>query len=140
MIEIACVFLGALLTIFMEIAFGAIQNIQSKKHSARLLYYDVLSIMKYLISIEIGEKSNMPDIRYNTEWQTMLLKLDYLTPEQIVRIYNFYDAVYNYNFTYKSEDSKKYLKELGNIVQSEKFGKMLNSIGRKAGIINDKRG
>ncbi|MGN1165060.1 MAG: hypothetical protein ACI4S2_01365 [Lachnospiraceae bacterium] len=138
MIEVLCVLLGAVLTIVTETIFGIVNGVNKRKHSARLLYYDVLSIIKYTTQYKIGGNNVMPNIRYNDEWQNMLLELDYLTPSQIVIIYNLYDAIYDFNYAFGSEETDAYFNEIEKIVMSNDFSELMNIIKQKAGINKDK--
>lgn len=132
MLEVICVLLGAVLTIVTEIIFGILKNSESKKQSARLLYYDILSIFKYIIGYQVLEDGCATDIRYNEEWQTILLNLDYLTPSQIVCIYNLYDAVYNFNYSYGSSEEKRYFDELKSCVNGDAFSSLTKLLKKKA--------
>lgn len=136
MIEVICVLLGAILAILTEIIHKHIETESIKVHCAKLLFYDITSVMKYIITYR-EDRTIAPSIQYNTEWQKLLLKLDFLSEGEIFLIYQLYELIHDYNCTYKEngfEEAKIYQKPLANMVYGEDFLKVIEILKKKARI------
>lgn len=131
MVEICCVLLGAFLTIVTDLIFQFVNHLKKRKHSTRLLYYDILSITKYMVLYKMDERKTIPNIRYNADWQTILLELDFLTPEQVVAIYNFYDAVFNFNCAFGGNEEARYYEELKGAVTNKEMSELSKMLRHK---------
>ena len=132
-VEIVCVVVGAAIAILTDIVWNWYNQKKNEKHNARLLYYDLKSVTKYVLHHVIYEDKTFLSIRYNTDWQIVLMELENLNLEQVELIYDFYDAVYDYN---EMKNMEK-LKELEQFVKNSKFKNMINSVKVKAKISND---
>lgn len=76
-VEVLCVLLGAILAIVTDALFNVIEKRNKRIHSTRLLYYDMLSIIKYVAVYKEYKKDSRPNIRYNSQWQNMLLEMGF---------------------------------------------------------------
>ena len=66
-IEIECVLLGALITVITDIIWHYMESKNKKRHSARMLYYDILSIKKYVDQHNQNRLETYENLRYNRE-------------------------------------------------------------------------
>lgn len=133
-VEIEGVLLGAIITIVADMVWHYIEGMNRKKHSARLLYYDILSIRKYVDQYNQNPLDPYADLRYNGEWQKMLLELDFLSSEQIESVYDLYDAVYNFDYSDERSWQESCFGKINKIFQSQEFDALMNEILCKAKI------
>lgn len=97
-VEIVGIITGAVLSIVTTFIFDKCRAKKEAIHNAKLLYYDILSIIKYFSNVDDGGRiGEYPDIRYNEQWQNIVANISFLESEQIGLLYNLYDAVYDYN-------------------------------------------
>lgn len=97
-VEIVGIITGAVLSIVTTFIFDKCRVRKEAIHNAKLLYYDILSIIKYFSNVyDWGRTGEYPDIRYNEQWQNIVADINFLESEQIGLLYNLYDAVYDYN-------------------------------------------
>lgn len=142
-IEIICVLLGAGITILTDYFYRKINSKNQRKHSARMLYYDLVSVKEYILTHKLYKLGIRTDIRYNKEWQRMLFDLDCLSPEQVKRVYDLYDAIYDYDYSFDVDEAKRfgigktsvsyiYFERIRKIIESQEFKtleKRIESIG-----------
>lgn len=95
MTEILGVFLAAFLTYILWRIQENKRDRGSKSHASSILFYDLKSIETYINN----ERSSI-NLRYSAEWQQMIANCSFLKDEQVKNIYNIYDKVYNYNYSY----------------------------------------
>ena len=133
-VEIEGVLLGAIITIVADMVWHYIEGMNRKKHSARLLYYDILSIKKYVDQYNQNPLEIYADLRYNVEWQKMLLELDFLSSEQIENVYDLYDAVYDFNYSEGRSWQEACFDKINKIFQSQEFDTLVKKIQCKAQI------
>lgn len=133
-IEIECVLLGALITIITDVIWHYMESKNKKRHSARMLYYDILSIKKYVDQHNQNRLETYENLRYNREWQNILLELDFLSFKQVECVYNLYDTVYD--FEYSDEYSWRYecFDKINKIITSKEFDDLMKKIQHKAKI------
>lgn len=96
------VLIGGGITLAVEFSVKLYEKNQLKKHSASLLYYDLKSIEEYLNI----ENQNV-DIRYSTEWQSMVANCTFLKNTEVEYIYKIYDQVYNQNWLMNNSNNIK---------------------------------
>ena len=133
-IEIECVLLGALITIITDVIWHYMESKNKKRHSARMLYYDILSIKRYVDQHNQNRLETYENLRYNREWQNILLELDFLSFKQVECVYNLYDTVYD--FEYSDEYSWRYecFDKINKIITSKEFDDLMKKIQHKAKI------
>ena len=133
-IEIECVLLGALITVITDVIWHYMESKNKKRHSARMLYYDILSIKKYVDQHNQNRLETYENLRYNREWQNILLELDFLSFKQVECVYNLYDTVYD--FEYLDEYSWRYecFDKINKIITSKEFDDLMKKIQHKAKI------
>lgn len=133
-IEIECVLLGALITVITDVIWHYMESKNKKRHSARMLYYDILSIKKYVDQHNQNRLETYENLRYNREWQNILLELDFLSFKQVECVYNLYDTVYD--FEYSDEYSWRYecFDKINKIITSKEFDDLMKKIQHKAKI------
>lgn len=133
-IEIECVLLGALITVITDVIWHYMESKNKKRHSARMLYYDILSIKKYVDQHNQNRLEAYENLRYNREWQNILLELDFLSFKQVECVYNLYDTVYD--FEYSDEYSWRYecFDKINKIITSKEFDDLMKKIQHKAKI------
>lgn len=144
-IDIFCVVLGAAITILTDIAYRKVNSANQRKHSARMLYYDILSVEGYVAEHKMYKSGIRTDIRYNKEWQRMLLDLDCLSPEQVKKVYDLYDAIYDYDYSFDIVEAKRvgigktsvsnvHFEKIIKIIESREFKALEKEIKNKAKI------
>lgn len=133
-VEIECVILGALITIATDTMWRYKENKNKKKHNARMLYYDILSIEKYVNQHNQNRLGAYEDLRYNGEWQKILLELDYLSFKQIDCVYNLYDTVYDFNCSDEYSWRNECFDKISSIIKSKDFDNLMKKIQHKAEI------
>ena len=133
-IEIECVLLGALITVITDVIWHYMESKNKKRHSARMLYYDILSIKKYVDQHNQNMLETYENLRYNREWQNILLELDFLSFKQVECVYNLYDTAYD--FEYSDEYSWRYecFDKINKIITSKEFDDLMKKIQHKAKI------
>ena len=119
--------IGGVCTLIGGIFVYKKQNEAQIKQAASVLYYDLKSIERYLKT----ERSSV-NIRYFSEWQSVVAECIFLKSDDVEQIYKIYDLVYDYDYHYKlKEEHGTVVKE--DISQYEELKKiMFNS--SKAGL------
>lgn len=93
--------LGACLAYFFGIKQQKKIDKMNKMLAASQLYYDLKSIEDYL-----KEETGAVNLRYSNQWQVIVAQCAFLEPEQVKKVYDIYDKVYNYNYYYKSKEKR----------------------------------
>jgi hypothetical protein len=101
-INLLSAFLGAIaggaLTYITEIRLRKEDRKQQERHYASMLYYDLRSIENYVLK----EESSV-DIRYSSDWQSIVSECTFLKPSYVENLYKIYDLVYNFNYHFKEQ-------------------------------------
>lgn len=81
---------------------------REEQFAAAILYNDLRSIERY-----VRDATNHINIRFSNDWQSMIAKCLFLEDYQIEWLYELYDEIYNYNYSYalKEQDSTRFDKE-----------------------------
>ena len=108
--ELIAVLVGGILSIVTTWYFNKNQEEKIIRHNAAMLYYDLLSILKYF-NTEYDGNEMYPEIRYNTEWQNTLNNLYGIKNDQILTVYNIYDTIFDYNAILGQEKTNKITEE-----------------------------
>lgn len=136
-VEILCVLLGAVITISTDFLYHYIDKKNRRKHNARLLYYDILSINKYVDQYNRNRTGVYVDLRYNGEWQKILLELDFLSSEQVECIYNLYDAVYDFDYSPEYTWRQECFDKIEKVIKRQEFKNLMRLIKDKAKVKGD---
>lgn len=72
-----------------------------KMLSAAILYHDIKSIERY-----IKEDYSHINIRYSSDWQSMIAKCFFLNDKQVEWLYMFYNEVYNFNYQFSLKEKE----------------------------------
>lgn len=123
--EIFCVVLGSILAILGQVLFNIFNNGKVQKHNTAMIYYDIQSILKYVKQYKSDKQDVVPNIRYHSEWQNMLLELNYLKSSQVLCIYDFYDAVYDYDCAMEKGCGIEFFEELEKVAEREDFKQVI---------------
>ena len=78
----------------------SISNIRRRMY-ASVLYYDLKSIESYLKT----ERSSV-NIRYFSEWQSIVAECTFLEPDDVEQLYKIYDLVYDYDYHYRLKEER----------------------------------
>ncbi len=89
-----CTLLGGLLVYYRQ--SGA-----QTRQAASVLYYDLKSIESYLKT----ERSSV-NIRYFSEWQSIVAECTFLEPDDVEQLYKIYDLVYDYDYHYRLKEER----------------------------------
>lgn len=90
----ACTLLGGWLVYYSQ--SGA-----QTRQAASVLYYDLKSIESYLKT----ERSSV-NIRYFSEWQSIVAECTFLEPDDVEQLYKIYDLVYDYDYHYRLKEER----------------------------------
>lgn len=77
------------------------QNNAQTRQAASVLYYDLRSIESYLKA----ERSSV-NIRYFSEWQSVVAECTFLKPDDVEQLYKVYDLVYDYDYHYRLKEKQ----------------------------------
>ena len=77
------------------------QNKAQTRQAASVMYYDLKSIESYLKA----ERSSV-NIRYFSEWQSIVAECTFLKPNDVEQLYKIYDLVYDYDYHYKFKEKQ----------------------------------
>lgn len=83
---------------------GLVYHIQSgaqTKQAASVLYYDLKSIESYLKT-----EGSSVNIRYFSEWQSIVAECTFLKPDDVDQLYKIYDLVYDYDYHYRLKEEQ----------------------------------
>ena len=89
-----CTLLGGLLVYYRQ--SGA-----QTRQAASVLYYDLKSIESYLKT----ERSSV-NIRYFSEWQSIVAEWTFLEADDVEQLYKIYDLVYDYDYHYRLKEER----------------------------------
>ena len=71
------------------------------RQAASVLYYDLKSIESYLKT-----EGSSVNIRYFSEWQSIVAECTFLEPDDVEQLYNIYDLVYDYDYHYRLKEEQ----------------------------------
>lgn len=132
--ELIAVLVGGILSIVTTWYFNKNQEEKIIRHNAAMLYYDLLSILKYF-NTEYDGNEMYPEIRYNTEWQNTLNNLYGIKNDQILTVYNIYDTIFDYNAILGQEKNKQdYRRKIENQLKDKNFLDLLQFLKKQAKI------
>ena len=77
------------------------QSGTQKRQAASVLYYDLKSIESYLKT-----EGSSVNIRYFSEWQSIVAECTFLKPDDVEQLYKIYDLVYDYDYHYKLKEKQ----------------------------------
>lgn len=99
---------GGICTYLVEKGKRKEETKKLERHAASILYYDLKSLEKYF-----RETEENVNLRYSSDWQTMLSNCSFLTEENVMYLYKIYDEAYNYNIAFDLVDirNKRFKKE-----------------------------
>ena len=89
-----CTLLGGLLVYYRQ--SGA-----QTRQAASVLYYDLKSIESYLKT-----EGSSVNIRYFSEWQSIVAECTFLEPDDVEQLYKIYDLVYDYDYHYRLKEEQ----------------------------------
>lgn len=78
-----------------------IQRGAQTKQAASVLYYDLKSIESYLKT-----EGSSVNIRYFSEWQSIVAECTFLKPDDVDQLYKIYDLVYDYDYHYRLKEEQ----------------------------------
>lgn len=90
----ACTLLGGWLVYYSQ--SGA-----QTRQAASVLYYDLKSIESYLKT-----EGSSVNIRYFSEWQSIVAECTFLEPDDVEHLYKIYDLVYDYDYHYRVKEEQ----------------------------------
>jgi len=139
--EIAAAIIGCIVTGLLGLVYGKHQSRAEKKamqsRSASLLYLDLKSIEEYVRerhngTILAGDYRLKADIRYNNDWQQLVINCASLPNSQHKTLRKIYDHVYDYNCAFKQCTSTKpeHLVEVM-ITKNEKYLNLIRTLNGK---------
>ena len=99
-IDILAVVIGAFIAIGADIVWNYFNNLKRRKHNASILLYDLISIKDYFQNGEIEGGKKIANLRYTTEWQSLVAECDFLKRNHVEFLYKVYDKVHDYNYLY----------------------------------------
>lgn len=76
------------------------------KQAASVLYYDLKSIESYLKT-----EGSSVNIRYFSEWQSIVAECTFLEPDDVEQLYKIYDLVYDYDYHYRLKEEQGAVKK-----------------------------
>ena len=76
------------------------------KQAASVLYYDLKSIESYLKT-----EGSSVNIRYFSEWQSIVAECTFLEPDDVEHLYKIYDLVYDYDYHYRLKEEQGAVKK-----------------------------
>lgn len=76
------------------------------KQAASVLYYDLKSIESYLKT-----EGSSVNIRYFSEWQSIVSECTFLEPDDVEQLYKIYDLVYDYDYHYRLKEEQGAVKK-----------------------------
>jgi len=110
--------LAAVATVVVEIIIHNFDIKREIRQNARILYYDIDSVISYLKKYSVALPQNTyPNIRYNEDWEHNLLAVKKLSVSDTKTIFSLYDAIYDYNSTF----NKSKCLNLNNVCREEIF-------------------
>ena len=65
------------------------------------MYYDLKSIESYLKT-----EGSSVNIRYFSEWQSIVAECTFLKPDHVDQLYKIYDLVYDYDYHYRLKEEQ----------------------------------
>ena len=77
------------------------QSGTQKRQAASVLYYDLKSIESYLKT-----EGSSVNIRYFSEWQSIVAECTFLKPDDVEQLYKIYDLVYDYDYHYRLKEEQ----------------------------------
>lgn len=89
-----CTLLGGVLAYYS-------QSWAQTRQAASVLYYDLKSIESYLKTEE-----SAVNIRYFSEWQSIVAECTFLEPDDVEQLYKIYDLVYDYDYHYRLKEEQ----------------------------------
>lgn len=100
--------LGGLCTYIIEERKRTKENKRKENHAAAMLFYDLKSIERYITT----EQKDV-NLRYSIDWQNMVTECPFLDDDKIELLYQIYDEIYNFNYSYlkREEKGKKVFRE-----------------------------
>lgn len=93
--------IGGLCTLAGGVLAFQKQNEAQTQQAASVLYYDLKSIESYL-----KEERSSVNIRYFSEWQSIVAECTFLKPDDVEQLYKIYDLVYDYDYHYKLKEKR----------------------------------
>lgn len=78
-----------------------IQSGAQTKQAASVLYDDLKSIESYLKT-----EGSSVNIRYFSEWQSIVAECTFLKPDDVDQLYKIYDLVYDYDYHYRLKEEQ----------------------------------
>ena len=95
-LTLSSVIVGGIITFFTESFFRKRNNKQLISQGASILKLDLIYISEYFSNNDDNMESKI-NIRYNNDWQSLLINCSFLTSQQSKEIYDIFNYTYEYH-------------------------------------------